>query len=680
MKSKNHIIFSSSSSPELISNDKDYDSFTKLINRKMGNYCLDKDSSQTDFDKTKKLLLYSKIKIRRDEKDFINRVTRNKIDIKKYVTNYNNTNNSKFNSTDNIFNSSIKSTMSINIPRETFYFSPLHSLSVLKLNSIIHSDIIQTNLHRQKSLYNDSINVNKELKSRIFTKMPKIKVSRIIPKFTNIPIINRINNLNDKNEDDKNLEKDKIKENNEAEKENNQSKEKQIRKSKNLNKNIKFFNPPDYSRLFCYYKNPIINFPESREQFSLVLKGNLLFVIGGLCCDCSLGELWICNLINISWSKITSPLDTLLKFGHTAVLDKFDNKIFVYGGRAKYDLHVSYGKNKYIFCGLDCFDLKLNKWIKPDIINKNYIPQRRNHISELVGNQLVIQGGVDEDDNILNDSYYINLSMFETSKGRWHELSISSNTPGPYLYGHASSFVFQKDLLKDNKLSVYQFPEDINEEKVDKSNNKKRNKIKGIYVFGGKSKYNGIGGLSNDIYVLILGKKPCIWIRLDNVKGIKPKPRYFHSMSYYEPGNFLIIHGGRNDYQNESYALDDTFIFNLNLFQWQKINLYSNMIGFKVFPRCGHKSIIYSNKLLIFGGMNNVNYLGSSFFIIDLSEDYSPVFKTAEEIMLENLTYKQDLNDQGGNDKNKVIQELKDKINQNHKLGFVENVSLPWIK
>ena len=162
MKNKKHIIFSSSSSPDLMSNDKDYDSFTKLINRKMGNYCLDKDSSQTDFDRTKKLLLYSKIKIKRDEKDFINRITRNKIDIKKYVTNYINTNNSKFNSTDNIFNSSIKSTMSINIPRETFYFSPLHSLSVLKLNSIIHSDIIQTNLHRQKILYKDSIDVCKQ--------------------------------------------------------------------------------------------------------------------------------------------------------------------------------------------------------------------------------------------------------------------------------------------------------------------------------------------------------------------------------------------------------------------------------------------------------------------------------------------------------------------------------------
>ena len=103
------------------------------------------------------------------------------------------------------------------------------------------------------------------------------------------------------------------------------------------------------------------------------------------------------------------------------------------------------------------------------------------------------------------------------------------------------------------------------------------------------------------------------------------------------------------------------------------------MIGFKIFPRCGHKSIIYSNKLLIFGGMNNLNYLGSCLFVINLSEDYSPEFKTAEEIILENLTKnKNDTSNQKG--QNKVIQELRDKINKNHKLGFVDNFSLPWIK
>ena len=671
---KKIVITPSSSSPNLMPSYEDgYNSFTYLLKKKMENYCKDKDSDQTDFERTKKLLHFSKIKIKREEKEFINKMSRNKKNFRNNVSQYNySINNSKINSTDNIFNISKKSLTSIYIPRETFYFSPLHSLGILKLNSVIHSDVIKTNLDRQKLLYKNSIKNNEKVRTHILTKMPKIRISRITPKFINIPIINRISNTNTK--DEEKVENANNSKDNEIEKENNKT------KNKVNHKNIKFFKPPDYSRLFCYYKYPIINFPESREQFCFVITGNLLFLIGGMCCDNSLGELWLCNLINISWNKIESPIDTFVKFGHTAVLDKFNSKIFVYGGRAKYDMHINHGKNKYMFCDLEYFDIKLKKWIKPEIINKNAVPQRRNHIGELIGNQLVIMGGVDEDDNILNDAYYINLSLIEGGKGRWHELSVSPNTPGPYLFGHSSSFVFQNDLLKDNKLSVYQYPEEINEDKITPGiNNRKKNKIKGIYIFGGKSKYDGIGGLSNDMYVLILGKKPCLWIRLDNVKGIRPKPRYFHSMSYYEPGEFLIIHGGRNDYQNESFALDDTFIFNLNYLEWHQIHLYSNMVGFKIFPRCGHKSVIYSNKLIIFGGMNNLNYLGSSLFVINLSEDYSPEFKTAEEIILENLTKnKSNTNNQKGH--YKAIQELKDKINKNHKLGFVDNVNLPWIK
>ena len=162
MMKKKNFLFKSSSSPELSSSERDYNNFTQLLNKKMGNYCKDKDSNQTDFEKTKKLLYYSKIKINRDEKEFINKVGRNKIDVKKYITNYS-TNNSKINSSDNLFNYSKNSNMSISIPRETFYFSPLHSLGVLKLNSLIYSDVLKTNLNRQKLIYDNSIKINNSI-------------------------------------------------------------------------------------------------------------------------------------------------------------------------------------------------------------------------------------------------------------------------------------------------------------------------------------------------------------------------------------------------------------------------------------------------------------------------------------------------------------------------------------
>ena len=39
--------------------------------------------------------------------------------------------------------------------------------------------------------------------------------------------------------------------------------------------------------------------------------------------------------------------------------------------------------------------------------------------------------------------------------------------------------------------------------------------------------------------------------------------------------------------------------------------------------RCSHDSVIYSDNLIIFGGMNSQSYFGSSLFIISLNPDLS---------------------------------------------------------
>ena len=95
-------------------------------------------------------------------------------------------------------------------------------------------------------------------------------------------------------------------------------------------------------------------------------------------------------------------------------------------------------------------------------------------------------------------------------------------------------------------------------------------------------------------------------------------------MNYYEKENFIIIHGGRNDIKSESFALNDTYILALNKMIWFEIKLYSFKTDFKIINRCGHVSFIYDDKLIIFGGMNCNNYIGSSLFIINLNHKYFP--------------------------------------------------------
>jgi len=101
------------------------------------------------------------------------------------------------------------------------------------------------------------------------------------------------------------------------------------------------------------------------------------------------------------------------------------------------------------------------------------------------------------------------------------------------------------------------------------------------------------------MWILRLGKKPLEWVK-PFTKGKPPLPRYAHTMNYFEEGNFLIIHGGRNDVYSDSFAFNDTHIFDLQKLEWQEIKLYSDIPNFEVFKRCGHSSIIYSNRIILF--------------------------------------------------------------------------------
>ena len=63
-------------------------------------------------------------------------------------------------------------------------------------------------------------------------------------------------------------------------------------------------------------------------------------------------------------------------------------------------------------------------------------------------------------------------------------------------------------------------------------------------------------------------------------------------MNYYEEGNFLIIYGGKNDSDNDSYALNDIYLFEVNRFEWIEIKVFSDS-PISVYRRCGHSGFIH---------------------------------------------------------------------------------------
>ena len=111
-------------------------------------------------------------------------------------------------------------------------------------------------------------------------------------------------------------------------------------------------------------------------------------------------------------------------------------------------------------------------------------------------------------------------------------------------------------------------------------------------------------------------------------------------MNYYENNNFVIIHGGRNDSKSDSFALNDTFILDLGNLNWIEVDLFSQNDNFNVLSRCAHSSIIHDDKLIICGGMNNNNYLGSTLLIVNLNGSYNMTFKKANNNLLNQINEK----------------------------------------
>ena len=502
------------------------------------------------------------------------------------------------------------------------YPNPYQSLGIIKHNYHIYNEMSKDFLFRQTGLFNEQIKTVKKHHNLIFAKMPNIHISEPNSNKENfdIPVVDMIE------------EKDKEK------KEKNEELLPLIPHMGNL-------------RLFAYYRYPNRNFPEGKEQFSIFLreKDKQIIICGGLSAFMRGMSIWSLDLEKLEWKKISQDSQTNNRFGHTSVI--YQNKIYLYGGRTKYG-------NSFVSPGLEIFSLNDKCYINHDP-EGGIIPEpRKNHIAELVGNQMLIHGGIRENNQVLGDCCYLNLSLNQL---KWGVCPIIRSTQSPRLYGHTSALILPKEYYASNKLSIFNYPE------VEFANS--RIKEKGIYIFGGKTKEDG--GLSNKMWILMIGSKKLKWYSPD-IKGKPPSPRYFHSMSYYDKGNILIIHGGRNDAVSENAALNDTFVFDLENFEWMEVHLYFQLSRFKVLNRCAHQSIIFSNKLIILGGMNNNNYIGSVLFIVNLDFNFAHN-NQGEKALIKELENKDDL------ESKKKLSKIKLDLKKNQ-LGLVTNVALPEIK
>ena len=336
---------------------------------------------------------------------------------------------------------------------EPNYPNPYQSLGIIKHNNHIFNEISKDFLYRQSDLFNEHIKNIQKYEKKHKIKMPKISVGSSNVGLE-IPVVDLTDN-----------------------------------KTKDISSTLPHIPPNGNLKLLCYYKYPNKNFPEGREQFSVFIKNNEIIISGGISSNMKSLSIWSLNLEKLEWKKFQINGLIANRYGHTGIV--YQNKLFLFGGKTKY-LNMTY------LCGLEIYSISDHSFNNPSV-GKVSPETRKNHIAELLGNQMFIHGGLNESNEILNDCFLLTLTTL-----KWNICSIHKYSPSPKLYGHSSCVVIPQLLLFNHKFSIYSYP-DLEPGKV--SNLIKE---KGIYIFGGKSKEEG--GLSNQLWILITGKKPLEWV------------------------------------------------------------------------------------------------------------------------------------------------------------------------
>ena len=529
-------------------------------------------------------------------------------DIKKFITKRNKSYNDLFFKNNKSLDN--KNKITFNLYDENFKNS-IQSYNIIMKNKMIYEDM---NINYRNFLYenfNNSLNnLNPIIKQNEILKIKKISIPKIQ--------INNIFSL-----------------------ENSKNKKNLFENNNNfINNNINTIKLKIFLK-----KNNNLEFPESRQQFSLInSEDDKIFLIGGLTINKS-NTIWELNPFNFTWKKIknnNNPPSS--RFGHSAIF--YNNKIIIFGGK-------KIGSQN--FGNLEIFNLNNLRWKKINYENISFVNNnnnnnnknnnnnnknniddmnnitkiinyRKNHIAIKVGKSVLIYGGLDEKGNILNDSYIFDLISQNWMKTQFKNKNISL----PKIAYHKSCLVLYNKIQMNNKFDIYNLNYDLSKIKT-------KNVIKeiGIYIFGGiinKNYYENSKNINNnnnydnnnnylindELFCIKIGKNPLEIIKLKTF-GKSPCCRFSSSINYYEDGNFIVIFGGKtnknNSIDNKIYCLNDTFLLNLSNLNWIKVE-YNNNINIE--GRFLHESVIFENKLIIFGGMNDNNFIGSEILIIDL--------------------------------------------------------------
>ena len=327
--------------------------------------------------------------------------------------------------------------------------------------------------------------------------------------------------------------------------------------------------------------------PNSRILHKMCVVNRRVYVLMGLSINV-LDDIWMGKFEEeeIIW-KIETPSvygEPESRYGFS--IAQHNGLFFIFGG---------FAPNKCRPDNVLCFDSqKKNLFIKRTN-NLAISPWRRNHVAIMVGTHMFIHGGVNRNEKVISESVYLDIIG-----AKWSYCILDNELPKRR--DHCAALVMTESNITETN-NLYESAEISN--KLAKKGISKQ----GIYLFGG---VDDKGKVHGDLMFLRTGRYPIEVIKIHG-KGTKPTPLKGSSMNYADKLNCLIICGGQTDV--EYLPTSSFFFFNLDTREWREMNLK----GVKVPQFHYHDSVIVGSKLLVFGGINNNLYSGTSCLAISLS-------------------------------------------------------------
>ena len=560
------------------------------------------------------------------------------------------------------------------------YLSPKNSLMTLKINNQLINSIKESAFKYQYNLYSEKINENQLNKLKLLI-MPKINIKLTKFNFENIndksssnkgilesfrkksyfKKFNIIKSIKNKKQNENNKENKKDNIENKPNEENNfieSTTIDSINKRNTLLQEVKSY--------FCKYLKGNVTIPCSRFGATFTKYKSKLYLFGGAT-SYEDNDLWTLEIKSKKpiWKKINykKELDIPLnpRYGHSCVF--FDNNLYIFGGNINLK-SLKYSKEDILIYNIKSNTLKIGSFNKEraSLTSRSiYVPQRRNHISHVIGCNMIVHGGIDitkeylkinqiyipidgeirinTENNIAknNESFVLNdWMMLDLITMKWslmnnikYKLSDKKSMKNAKLKGgvyrvyHSSCLVLSFDsIMKGNRINIYRNNNNIKYDIIDKSKDitsnaydfEKEGKYKfdinyeGIYIFGGLDENLKE---TNNLFILHCFQNPLIFFE-PQIKGIPPEKRAMASINFNKDLNIITLFGGRDTFK----VYNDLFILDIMNFEWIKINLFGPENICKRFEHC---SGILNENLFIFGGCDENNkYPQAKTFCIEL--------------------------------------------------------------